>query len=85
MTVEPENKTVHFNQLDGLRGVAIIIVVLSHCDILNQGGVANALFFAIAGFLLINPFKDEYEYYKDKDKYFEKHRAELDEYRHKEN
>ena len=61
MTVEPENKTVHFNQLDGLRGVAIIIVVLSHCDILNQGGVANALFFAIAGFLLINPFKDEYE------------------------
>lgn len=48
-------------QLDGVRGVAIIIVVLSHCDILNQGGLANALFFALSGFLLINPFKEQYE------------------------
>ena len=48
-------------QFDGLRGVAIIIVVLSHCNILNQGGVANAIFFALSGFLLINPFKNAYE------------------------
>lgn len=48
-------------QLDGLRGLAIIFVVLSHCSILNQGGVANALFFVLSGFLFINPFKDSYE------------------------
>ena len=51
----------HFAPLDGLRGIAIIIVVLSHCGILYQGGIANALFFALAGFFLINPFKDSYE------------------------
>lgn len=50
-----------FVQFDGLRGLAIIIVVLSHCDILNQGGTANAFFFALSGFLLINPFKEQYE------------------------
>lgn len=48
-------------QFDGLRGLAIIIVVLSHCDILNQGCAANGIFFALTGFLLINPFKDAYE------------------------
>lgn len=48
-------------QMDGLRGFAIIIVVLSHCSILNQGGIANALFFVLSGFLFINPFKDSYE------------------------
>lgn len=48
-------------QFDGLRGIAIITVVLSHCCIMNQGGVANAVFFALSGFLLINPFKDAYE------------------------
>lgn len=55
---QPSNRLVQF---DGLRGIAIITVVLSHCWILNQGGVANAIFFALSGFLLINPFKDAYE------------------------
>ncbi len=54
-------KTNRLIQFDGLRGIAIIIVVMSHCGILRQGGVANAIFFALAGFLLINPFKDAYE------------------------
>lgn len=58
VTAQSSSRLVQF---DGLRGIAIIIVVLSHCNILNQGGVANAIFFALAGFLLINPFKDAYE------------------------
>ena len=48
-------------QFDGLRGIAIIIVVLSHCNIMNQGCAANGIFFALTGFLLLNPFKDAYE------------------------
>ena len=48
-------------QIDGLRGIAAIMVILSHTHILNQGGVANAIFFTITGFLFINPFKNDYE------------------------
>ena len=58
VNTQPSSRLVQF---DGLRGIAIITVVLSHCCILNQGGVANAVFFALSGFLLINPFKDAYE------------------------
>ena len=48
-------------QIDGLRGIAALIVILSHTHILDQGGVANAVFFAITGFLFINPFRNDYE------------------------
>lgn len=48
-------------QIDGLRGIAALIVILSHTHILDQGGVANAIFFAITGFLFINPFRNDYE------------------------
>lgn len=58
VNTQPSSRLVQF---DGLRGIAIILVVLSHCLILNQGGVANGIFFAVSGFLLINPFKDAYE------------------------
>lgn len=61
-TVPVSSKTsILFVQFEGLRGLAIIIVVLSHCGILRQGGIANAVFFVLSGFLLINPFKDRYE------------------------
>ena len=59
VNTQPSNRLIQF---DGLRGIAIITVVLSHCCILNQGGVANAIFFALSGFLLINPLKDAYEH-----------------------
>lgn len=48
-------------QIDGLRGIAILLVILSHNNILNQGGVSNAIFFTISGFLFINPFAEDYE------------------------
>ena len=60
-TTDVPKATERLVQLEGLRGLAILNVVLSHCGILNQGGMSNALFFALAGFLLINPFKDSYE------------------------
>lgn len=60
VSVTPQSST-RLLQFDGLRGIAIIIVVLSHCDIMNQGCAANGIFFALTGFLLINPFKDAYE------------------------
>ncbi len=60
VSVTPQSST-RLLQFDGLRGLAIITVVLSHCDILNQGCAANGIFFALTGFLLINPFKDAYE------------------------
>lgn len=60
-TTDAQKAAERLVQLDGLRGIAIINVVLSHCDILHQGGMSNALFFALTGFLLINPFKDSYE------------------------
>ena len=42
--------------LDGLRFVAVLLVVSSHCQILKQGGLGNAIFFALSGFLAIRPF-----------------------------
>ena len=52
----------HFVQLDGLRGFAIFFVVCCHCNLLvHGGGLANAFFFDLAGFLLINPFKERSE------------------------
>jgi len=56
-----KEKTNRCIQIDGLRGIAILLVILSHNDILDQGGVANAIFFTISGFLFLNPFKNDYE------------------------
>ena len=61
VTANSNLSSSRLDQFDGLRGLAIIIVVLSHCDILNQGGLANGIFFGLTGFFLINPFKDSYE------------------------
>ena len=52
----------HYVQFDGLRGVATTLVVLSHCNlIIHGGGFANAIFFVLSGFLIINPFKERSE------------------------
>lgn len=55
-------KTDHFAQFDGLRAFAIIFVVLYHCGILIHGGwIVDGIFFTLAGFFIINPFKEHYE------------------------
>ncbi|MCR5449556.1 MAG: acyltransferase [Solobacterium sp.] len=45
-------------QLEGLRAFGVILVVMSHVDILNQGGIGNAIFYCLGGFLALNPFRD---------------------------
>lgn len=47
--------------LDSLRGFAITLVVMSHSGILAQGGLANAIFFSVSGFLAMLPFAEEGE------------------------
>ena len=52
----------HYVQFDGLRGFATTLVVLYHCNlIIHGGGFANAIFFVLSGFLIINPFKERSE------------------------
>lgn len=43
--------------LDSLRWFAAMLVVMSHTRILLQGGLGNAIFFTLSGFLAISPFK----------------------------
>ena len=50
--------------LDGLRFLAVALVVSSHCSFLRQGGLGNAIFFALSGFLAVRPFAKDKEDFK---------------------
>ncbi|MBR1797952.1 MAG: acyltransferase [Clostridiales bacterium] len=54
-----ENKCSHINFIDGLKGLAALLVVMSHLYILNLGSISNAIFFALAGFMTASPFSDK--------------------------
>ena len=59
---DTDKKSEHYLQFDGLRGLAIIFVVLQHCNLLVYGGwIVDGIFFALAGFFLINPYKPDNE------------------------
>ena len=45
--------------MEGLRGLAILLVVASHAGVLLQGGLGNAIFFPLSGFFAAAPFRDE--------------------------
>ena len=49
------------SSLDGVRAIAITLVVASHTGILGQGGLGNAIFFCLSGFLAAIPFKQDVE------------------------
>jgi peptidoglycan/LPS O-acetylase OafA/YrhL len=49
----------NIDALDGVRGLAVLIVILSHTDcfhLIGQGGIGVWLFFSLSGFLLTLPF-----------------------------
>src|ERR1700761_5924233 len=47
--------------LDGLRGVAILLVMLTHTSVLPNGYVGVDLFFALSGFLITTLLYEEWE------------------------
>lgn len=57
-------KTTRFEQIDGIRAFAIALVVASHTQafrLYGQGGLAVAIFFALSGFMLVFPTKEDGE------------------------
>ena len=51
-------KQIRFDQLDGVRAFAILLVVASHTSafgMTGQGGLGVAIFFTLSGFLLVIP------------------------------
>ncbi|MCR4587818.1 MAG: acyltransferase family protein, partial [Lachnospiraceae bacterium] len=49
------------HSIEFLRVLAIILIIASHCKILEQGGVGNCIFFALSGFFIVAPFKEDTE------------------------
>jgi peptidoglycan/LPS O-acetylase OafA/YrhL len=49
---QPTHTTSHIDALDGLRGVAVLLVVAVHAMLLSWGWVGVDLFFALSGFLI---------------------------------
>jgi peptidoglycan/LPS O-acetylase OafA/YrhL len=47
--------------LDGLRGIAILLVMLTHTDVLPNGYVGVDLFFALSGFLITTLLYEEWD------------------------
>ena len=43
--------------VEGLRGIAILLIIASHTGVLLQGGLGNAIFFAASGFFAASPFR----------------------------
>jgi peptidoglycan/LPS O-acetylase OafA/YrhL len=60
-SVSNQPKVARNEALDGIRMVAVTLVVLSHTNILNQGGLGNAIFFCLSGFLAALPFVQDGE------------------------
>src|ERR1700735_3355518 len=51
----------HRPVLDGLRGIAILLVMLTHTNVLPNGYVGVDLFFALSGFLITTLLYEEWD------------------------
>src|SRR6201996_5931902 len=61
MTSESPRRLGRRPVLDGLRGVAILLVMLTHTSVLPNGYVGVDLFFALSGFLITTLLYEEWE------------------------
>lgn len=63
MDTRPEcpRRLGHRPVLDGLRGIAILLVMLTHTDVLPNGYVGVDLFFALSGFLITTLLYEEWD------------------------
>jgi peptidoglycan/LPS O-acetylase OafA/YrhL len=58
----PQSRTLgHSPVLDGLRGIAILLVLLAHTSVLPNGYVGVDLFFALSGFLITTLLYEEWD------------------------
>jgi peptidoglycan/LPS O-acetylase OafA/YrhL len=60
-TAERPRRLGHRPVLDGLRGIAIFLVMLTHTDVLPNGYVGVDLFFALSGFLITTLLYEEWD------------------------
>src|SRR5437879_173750 len=64
MLVPRSNDTTRLGRrpaLDGLRGVAVLLVMAAHTGLLSNGYVGVDIFFALSGFLITSLLYDEFE------------------------
>lgn len=60
-SIEKQTEGERNRSLDGIRMIAVTLVVASHTNILNQGGLGNAIFFCLSGFFAAMPFVENGE------------------------
>lgn len=62
-TTSIASSTLHIPSLDGIRGVAALLVFGSHCDLEDviPGGLGVTIFFFLSGFLITTLLRAEYE------------------------
>jgi peptidoglycan/LPS O-acetylase OafA/YrhL len=60
-TTSPSRKLGYIPALDGLRGVAVTLVVLHHADLLPGGYIGVDVFFVLSGFLITSLLLEEHE------------------------
>lgn len=60
-TASEPRRLGHRPVLDGLRGIAIFLVMLTHTDVLPNGYVGVDLFFALSGFLITTLLYEEWD------------------------
>ena len=52
MSISGAARQAHIEGLDGLRGIALLMVVIAHLYLLNIGWVGMQSFFVLSGFLI---------------------------------